>query len=298
MLIYCFGEKMFPYQIVTFAQLRREGLDDSAIKNLFAKLKIFPTPFKGIYYAPGGDERGGWTISSPTRVLTHAIRMFLGDEKFYYTGLVAEQHLGIIWQPSSRIDIVNPHFAGRINLRERIERNEKKTTFRAKKIARILEFYGQLLVFHKVKEFEKCKFKPTPQGNYAMRGQVKKDRERFWRRDRKRESRDNLLWPERERMTMKDIESVRKKLADHKADLASRFGIRQLGIFGSYARGQQKKGSDIDLLVTYKKTPGFFGLVRAENYLSELLGIKVDLVIDEDLHPAIAKRISKEVVAV
>ncbi len=177
---------MLPYQVVTFAQLRREGLSQREIFNLNASLRLFPTPFKGIYYAPGADERGGWTISSPTRVLTHAIQMFLGDEHFYYTGLVAEAHLGLIWQPSSRIDIVNPHFAGRINLRARIERNEKKTTFRAKKIARLLAFYGDELVFHKVKRFEKCKFKPTPAGNYATEGQVRKDAERFGRRERKR----------------------------------------------------------------------------------------------------------------
>jgi len=173
---------MLPYQVVTFAQLRREGLSRREIFNLNASLHLFPTPFKGIYYAPGQDERGGWAITSPTRVLTHAIRMFLGDERFYYTGPAAEQRLGIIWQPSSRIDIVNPHFAGRIHLSARIERNQKKTTFRAKKIARLLEFYGDELVFHKVKNFEKCKFKPTPYGNYATRGQVKKDAQRFGRR--------------------------------------------------------------------------------------------------------------------
>ena len=178
---------MLPYQVVTFAQARREGLSRREIFNLSASLRLFPTPFKGIYYAPGQDERGGWNISSPKKVLTDAIQLFLGDDRFYYTGLVAEQHLGLIWQTTSRIDVVNPHFAGRINLRARIKRNEKKTTFRAKKIARLLDFYGDLLVFHKVKEFDKCKFKATPQGNYATKGQVKKDAERFNRRERKKE---------------------------------------------------------------------------------------------------------------
>ncbi|VVC01813.1 Uncharacterised protein [uncultured archaeon] len=175
---------MLPYKIVTFAKLRREGLSQREIFNLNASLRLFPTPFKGIYYAPGTDERGGWTISSPTRVLTHAIQMFLGNENFYYTGLTAKQHLGIIWQPSNRIDVVNSQLEGRINLRARIERNEKKTTFRARKIARLLAFYGDELVFHKVKRFEACKFKPTPQGNYATLGQVKKDEKRFGKRER------------------------------------------------------------------------------------------------------------------
>ncbi len=173
---------MLPYQVVTFSQLRREGLSQGEVFNLNASLRLFPTPFKGIYYVPGEEERASWSIGSPARVRTHSIRMFLGDEKFYYSGLGAKQHLGLIWQPSSRIDIVNSHFAGRINLRARVERNEKKTTFRAKKIARILGFYGDELVFHKVKNFEKCKFKPTPNGNYATLGQLKKDNERFGRR--------------------------------------------------------------------------------------------------------------------
>ncbi len=173
---------MLPYQVVTFAQLRREGLSQREIFNLNASLKLFPTPFKGIYYVPGQDERAAWTIGSPMRVLSYAIEMFLGDEKFYYTGLGAKRQLGIIWQDVNRVDVVNADFAGRINLRARIERNEKKKTFRAKKIARLLEFYGDEIVFHKVKKFEKCHFKPTPQGNYATAGQVKKDAQRFGKR--------------------------------------------------------------------------------------------------------------------
>lgn len=179
---------MFPYQIVTFAQLRKEGLDGPSIKKLYAGLRLFPTPFKGIYYVPGDDERASWSISSPMRVLSRSIRHFLrGDQsdQFYYTGSVAEQKLGLRAQSTRQIHIVNPHFAGRISLRARIERNQKKTTFRAKKIARLLAFYGDELVFHKVKRFEECRFKPTPQGNYATRGQLKKDEKRFGRRERK-----------------------------------------------------------------------------------------------------------------
>ncbi len=95
-----------------------------------------------------------------------------------------------------------------------------------------------------------------------------------------------------------DSKSIQRKLHAHKAELRRRFGISSLGLFGSYARGQQKKSSDVDILVRYKKTPGFFDYIRAENYISELLGAKVDLVIDRDLHPIVAKRISGEVVPI
>ena len=176
---------MFPYQLVTFAQLRKEGMDVPSIKNFSARLRLFPTPFKGIYYVPGEEERASWSIGSPMRVLGRDIRLFLDSEKFYFTGALAEQKLGMRWQSTRQVHIVNPQFAGRIKLRARIDRNKKKTTFRAKKIARILEFYGDELVFHKVKRFEECKFKPTPQGNYATRGQVKKDAQRFGKREKK-----------------------------------------------------------------------------------------------------------------
>jgi hypothetical protein len=81
--------------------------------------------------------------------------------------------------------------------------------------------------------------------------------------------------------------------------LAKRFKIKHLGIFGSYARGEQRQGSDIDILVSYSVLPGFFGLVEAQDYLSSLLGVKVDLVTEGSLHnPFIAKAVRREVVAV
>jgi predicted nucleotidyltransferase len=52
----------------------------------------------------------------------------------------------------------------------------------------------------------------------------------------------------------------------------------KVGIFGSFARGENKKGSDIDILVEFKDTPSLLALIRLENELSEILGTKVDLV--------------------
>jgi predicted nucleotidyltransferase len=51
-----------------------------------------------------------------------------------------------------------------------------------------------------------------------------------------------------------------------------------VGIFGSFARGENKKGSDIDVLVEFKESPSLLTLIKLENDLSEILGIKVDLV--------------------
>ena len=52
----------------------------------------------------------------------------------------------------------------------------------------------------------------------------------------------------------------------------------KLGIFGSFARGDNKKGSDIDILVEFKESPSLLTLIRLENELSEILSNKVDLV--------------------
>ncbi len=54
----------------------------------------------------------------------------------------------------------------------------------------------------------------------------------------------------------------------------------RIGIFGSYAREEQTKGSDIDILVSFKETISLFDLVRIHQELSDLLGIKVDLVTE------------------
>ena len=51
-----------------------------------------------------------------------------------------------------------------------------------------------------------------------------------------------------------------------------------IGIFGFFARGDNKKGSDIDILVEFKESPSLLTLIKLENDLSDILGIKVDLI--------------------
>jgi predicted nucleotidyltransferase len=52
----------------------------------------------------------------------------------------------------------------------------------------------------------------------------------------------------------------------------------KVGIFGSFARGGNIKGSDIDILVEFKESPSLLTLIKLENDLTDILGIKVDLV--------------------
>lgn len=72
-----------------------------------------------------------------------------------------------------------------------------------------------------------------------------------------------------------------------------------IGIFGSYVRGEQRPDSDLDILIELERPPqiSLIGLVELELYLSELLGIRVDLAIKKNLKPRIGKHILQEVIA-
>jgi uncharacterized protein len=73
-----------------------------------------------------------------------------------------------------------------------------------------------------------------------------------------------------------DIERFRALLREHMPDLRQRYGVRTLGLFGSYVRGKQRPQSDLDVLVEFAETPGLFAYVELQDTLSELLGIRVD----------------------
>ena len=71
----------------------------------------------------------------------------------------------------------------------------------------------------------------------------------------------------------------------------------KVGIFGSFARGDNKKGSDIDILVEFKESPSLLTLIKLENDLSEILGFKVDLVTTGALkNKRIKKSIKKDLI--
>lgn len=80
--------------------------------------------------------------------------------------------------------------------------------------------------------------------------------------------------------------------------LAEQYHVATLEVFGSYIRNEQRTDSDLDILVTFSKPPSLLKFVRLENYLSDQLGVKVDLVMKDSLKPAIGKNILREVVLV
>ena len=77
--------------------------------------------------------------------------------------------------------------------------------------------------------------------------------------------------------------------------LEERYSVASLGLFGSYVRRQAGPQSDLDVLVRFHRTPGLIQFIELENYLSDLLGIRVDLVMPEALKPAIGRRVLAEV---
>lgn len=94
------------------------------------------------------------------------------------------------------------------------------------------------------------------------------------------------------------LEKIKKILAKSKNKLKELFSVKEIGVFGSYVRGEQKNKSDLDVLVEFEEVPGLFKFLELEEYLTGLLGIKVDLVRRKALKPHIGEYILREVVYV
>ena len=86
---------------------------------------------------------------------------------------------------------------------------------------------------------------------------------------------------------------AKKIIKDHQPDLSD-LGVYSLAIFGSTARNQRKKKSDVDILIDFDDTRGLFGFVDLKDYLESILHCKVDLVTKEALHPALKESILRE----
>ena len=94
---------------------------------------------------------------------------------------------------------------------------------------------------------------------------------------------------------MKKLNEIKIILKDYKLKLKSKYGIAELGIFGSYIKNLAREDSDLDLLVKFQEPISLLKFLTIENELSDLIGIKVDLVMFSSLKPQLAKYILKEV---
>ena len=89
---------------------------------------------------------------------------------------------------------------------------------------------------------------------------------------------------------MMNREEIFKKIAR----LLKNQGARKIAVFGSYVRGEEKPGSDIDIIVEFSERKSLLELVRIERELSEVLGIKVDLLTEKSISPYLIDTIRKE----
>jgi uncharacterized protein len=78
--------------------------------------------------------------------------------------------------------------------------------------------------------------------------------------------------------------------------LVQEYRVSEIGLFGSIVRGEATPHSDLDILVAFSETLDMFTFMRLEQYLTDTLGIKVDLVLKNSLKPNIGKNILSEVV--
>lgn len=91
---------------------------------------------------------------------------------------------------------------------------------------------------------------------------------------------------------MKAVEILKK----NEDIIKQKYGVRKIGIFGSFARGEEKEGSDVDVLVEFEDNfENFDNYIELKYFLEDLFGRKVDLVTVEALRPQLKDDILKEV---
>jgi uncharacterized protein len=100
------------------------------------------------------------------------------------------------------------------------------------------------------------------------------------------------------KQAVKSIEEIKSILKEHKKDVVLKYRVIEIGIFGSFVRGEQRRQSDVDILVEFnqRNIPGLLKFIEMERYLEKLLRKKVDLVRKGGIRPELRKVILKEVV--
>jgi predicted nucleotidyltransferase len=95
---------------------------------------------------------------------------------------------------------------------------------------------------------------------------------------------------------MRTLDEIKQGLLLHKPVLQENYKVKELGVCSSYVRKEQTEASDVDVLVEFFETPSLLKFINLENYLSDNLGVKVDLVHKSGLKPRLGEQILAEVV--
>ena len=101
-----------------------------------------------------------------------------------------------------------------------------------------------------------------------------------------------------EKIKVKNIDEIKSLIKAIKPELVKKYHLKSIGIFGSYVRNEQKEDSDIDVLIELSEPMGLITFIGIEREISELIGIKVDLIIKDSLKPRIGQYILKEVLMI
>ena len=91
---------------------------------------------------------------------------------------------------------------------------------------------------------------------------------------------------------------VLRVLGEHREELATRFRVKSLAVFGSVARDEAGPDSDVDLLVEFNRPAGLLTLVGLQRYLETLLGRKVDLGVADSLREELRENVQRDIVHV
>jgi len=95
---------------------------------------------------------------------------------------------------------------------------------------------------------------------------------------------------------MKTLEEIKKILAQHREEIRKKYKVKEIGIFGSYVRGEQKKRSDVDIIVEFEEPVSLLKLVSLENFLKEIIGVKVEVIPKRDIRLELKEIILKEAI--
>ena len=90
---------------------------------------------------------------------------------------------------------------------------------------------------------------------------------------------------------MKRLEEIKNIMRAHRSELSENYSVKNIGIFGSYRRGEQREASDLDVLVEFEKPVSLLALVSLENHLADITGLNVDVVPKEDIRPELREEI-------
>jgi predicted nucleotidyltransferase len=86
----------------------------------------------------------------------------------------------------------------------------------------------------------------------------------------------------------------REEIETALVSILGKYGVRKIGLFGSYARGEERTDSDLDVLVEFAERKSLLSMVRIERELSEHIGVKVDLLTEQAISPYLVERIKAD----